>query len=201
MNATTRPSNRPFWILLAVTGLPFIAAWIIFFNPSLMDRFSTSNHGALVTPVRPLPALEFETLTGASLPTKHLEGNWTLLSVTGSRCDENCETNLFHMRQIRLAMGEDRKRVLRVLLIEDPDNLARAELEAQLEPFEGTAVITGPREAREQLLATLDTDGTPAKDRIFLIDPLGSLMMTYPPVPEPKNVLKDLERLIQVVQL
>lgn len=201
MNDANRPSNRPFWILLAVTGLPFIAAWILFFNPSLMDRFSTSNHGTLVTPVRTLPALEFETLTGASLPTKHLEGNWTLLSVTGSRCDENCRTNLFHMRQIRLAMGEDRKRVLRVLVIDDPENLVRTEWEEQLEPFEGTAVITGPKEAREQLLATLDTDGMPAQDRIFLIDPLGSLMMTYPPVPEPKDVLKDLERLIQVVQL
>lgn len=201
MNETARHSNRPFWILLVITGLPFLAAWIVFFNPSLMDHFSTSNRGELVTPVRPLPSLQLETLSGAPFDTKELEGNWTLVSVTDSQCDDNCQTNLYHMRQVRLAMGEDRKRVLRILVLTDPDKVTAGELEQQVAPFEGTVVVTGPADARGKLLAALDADGTPLRDRIFMIDPLGSLMMTYPPVPEPKDLLKDLERLIKVVQL
>ena len=201
MNTTAKNPNRPFWILLAVTGLPFLAAWIVFFNPALMDTFSTSNKGELITPVRPIADMELRTLEGSTFDTGALKDNWTMLSVASSQCGEGCETNLYHMRQIRLAMGEDRKRVQRILVLSDEDPAAIAALTDRMTPYEGTIVITGPAGERDRLLTMLDTGDGNTDNRIFMVDPLGSLMMAYPPVPDAKDVLKDLERLLQVVQL
>lgn len=199
MTETKTRSLAPFWALLAITALPFVAAWIVYFNPSLLGDLRTTNRGELVSPARPLPGLMLETLDGAGFDTGDLKGHWTLLTVADSVCGQDCETNLYHMRQIRLAMGEGRKRVLRILVLND--TAAAAALEDHLAPYRGTVVVTGPPAAREQLLALLDTgDGLPATDRIFLIDPVGSLMMAYPPGPAAKDVLKDLERLLEVVQ-
>ena len=130
--ARTR-SLAPFWALLAITALPFVAAWIVYFNPSLLGDFRTTNRGSLVTPARPVPALALETLDGAGLDTGDLRTHWTLLTVADSACGRDCETNLYHLRQIRLAMGEERDRVLRILLLNDTDEAAT--LAGRLEPY------------------------------------------------------------------
>ena len=78
MTEARRRSLAPFWVLLAVTALPFIGAWIVYFNPSLLGDFSTTNRGGLVTPVRPLPRIVLETLDGSGFDTRDLEGNWKI---------------------------------------------------------------------------------------------------------------------------
>jgi len=197
MNEAKTRSYLPLWILIVVTGLPFLGAWVLYFNPSLMGDMQTSNRGDLVTPPRPVPELTFETLDGSGFQSDELAGHWTLLTVADGTCDEQCETNLYHMRQTRLAMGDQRLRVLRVLLIDGPTT---AELGNRLMPYEGTVVLTGPDSARDQLGQLLvEIDGSSALDRLFVIDPQGQLMMAYSPVPKGTDLVKDLERLIQVV--
>ena len=199
MTEAKRRSYAPLWALIVVTILPFAGAWIVYFNPSLLGEMQTSNRGELVTPPRPVPAMTLDTLSGESFRTGELQANWTLLSVAGSDCNRDCEINLYHMRQIRLAMGEERSRILRLLVLEDDQ--ATDALAARLEPYAGTIVITGPAATRDGLLDFLSPGEEAATDRIFLIDPQGSLMMVYPPAPVAKDVVKDLERLISVVQM
>ncbi len=200
MTAEKKRSNGPLWALIAITVLPFAAAWVVYLNPSLMEAIQKSNRGELVTPPRPLPALTLNTLDGDPFDSRELEGNWTLLTVAGSSCDQDCALNLYHLRQIRLAMGEDRRRILRVLVLED--TRALDQLRPKLDAFEGTVVVTGPEADRDLLLDTLSTgDRITATNRVYLIDPQGKLMMAYPPTPQAKDVVKDLERLLRVVQL
>ena len=199
MTEAKRRPYAPLWALIVVTALPFAAAWIVYFNPSLLGDMQTSNRGELVTPPRPVPAMTLDTLSGEPFRTGELEANWTLLSVAGSDCDRDCEVNLYHMRQIRLAMGEERSRILRLLVLEDDQ--ATETLAARIEPYAGTIVITGPAATRDELLDFLSPGEEAATNRIFLIDPQGSLMMVYPPAPKAKDVVKDLERLISVVQM
>lgn len=200
MTETTAHSYRPLWILIAVTVLPFIGAWIVFLNPSLMEDMKTTNRGELVEPPRPFPALSFETLDGQGFDSSNLTGHWSLLSVADADCGQGCQTNLYHMRQIRLAMGEERRRIHRIMVLNG--NSGAEGLAEKLGPYEGTTVITGPTEERDRVMQLLQLDdGVPTTDRLFLIDPLGNLMMAYPQAPEAKDVLKDLERLIQVVRL
>lgn len=46
------------------------------------------------------------------------------------------------------------------------------------------------------LLRLSPADDPAAKDRVYLIDPLGNIMMVYAPDSRPKGMLEDLKRLL-----
>lgn len=189
-----------FWALMAVTGLPFILAMVLFYNPDLMpDMGGGINKGQLVQPTRAMPDTTFETLDGKGFSTEKLKDQWTLLMVAGSDCDETCQRNLFFLRQIRLAMGEDRYRINRLMLVLDNNSLDG--LAGKLEPFEGTKVIIGPESERARLKEILAIDSVALEGRIYTIDPQGRLVLGYLPNPAWKDVLKDLQHLLKIVQL
>jgi hypothetical protein len=73
----------------------------------------------------------------------------------------------------------------------------------------GPAPEAAPADRRERttpgsgmpLLASIPTfDSIPADraDRVYVIDPLGNLMMTYPPDFKPKGLLEDMKRLLKL---
>jgi cytochrome oxidase Cu insertion factor (SCO1/SenC/PrrC family) len=194
-----KPSMAPFWGLVIVTGLPFILALYLFLHPEMLEVLGTKNHGQLIQPTRDLPALHLQTLDGRGLDLASLKGNWTLLMVADGKCGEACQQNLYYLRQIRRAMGENRTRVERLMVLDD--DTPGADLQTTLKPFEGTRVVVGPAAARDQLLALLRVDEVPLSGRIFIVDPQGKLILAYPPNPPWKDVLKDLEQLLKVVQL
>ena len=81
MTAAKPKSYAPLWILIAITVLPFAAAWVAFLNPSLLGDMQTTNRGELVTPPRPLPTMTLQTLSGDAFNTRQYAGHWTLLTV------------------------------------------------------------------------------------------------------------------------
>ena len=46
------------------------------------------------------------------------------------------------------------------------------------------------------LLRLSQTDDPATADRVYLVDPLGNVMMVYPPDGRPKGMLEDLKRLL-----
>jgi len=197
--AEKKNSNGPFYVLLAITGLPFILALYFFYNPHLVSHLSTGNNGTLINPPVVVPAMQLNTIDGKTFDTKQLKDNWTLLMVASSQCDEKCIQNLFFLRQIRLAMGEDRSKIQRVMMLTDTEHTAA--LNKKLETYEGTITITGPKKDRAKLIKLLQVDETPLANRVFLVDPQGNLMMSYPANPPWKDVLKDLQHLLKIVQM
>jgi cytochrome oxidase Cu insertion factor (SCO1/SenC/PrrC family) len=194
-----KPNRMTLWALMIVTGLPFLLALYLFLNPEMLEVLGTKNHGKLVQPTRDLPALQVQTLDGNGLNLESLKGNWTLVMVGDGDCAESCQKNLYYMRQIRRAMGENRTRVQRLMVVRD--GRLGPDLQAVLKPFEGTRVIVGPDAALDQLLAWLRVDDAPLLGRMYIVDPQGKLILAYPPNPPWKDVLKDLEHLLKVVQL
>jgi cytochrome oxidase Cu insertion factor (SCO1/SenC/PrrC family) len=126
-----------------------------------------------------------------------LRGKWTLAYIGGSRCDAPCRESLYTMRQVRLALGEDMRRVERLLILTDQEGLA--ELREGLKSYPGMVVATASRAALDDLRRTFDWEAYPGS--VFVIDPLGNLMMRYDPATEPKGMLKDLERLLKVSRI
>ena len=114
-----------------------------------------------------------------------LRGRWILVSVDASACDAWCEKKLYYLRQLRRAQGKDMERVERLWLVTD-QGAPRAEL---LRAFEGTRIAPARR--------LDDFPGQPV-DHIYLVDPLGNLMMRYPRDADPSKMLKDLQRLMRV---
>jgi hypothetical protein len=168
---------------LALLGLFFAApfalaslAWWLDWAPG-----TTSNYGELILPPRPL----------AGAPLEALRGKWVLVSFDAGTCDAYCERKLYFMRQVRRAQGKNQDRVARLWVVTDGASPRAALLEA----------IEGTHLARDAgLAAHFPAAGAPS-DHLYVIDPLGNLMMRFPREPDPSRILKDLQRLLRVSQI
>lgn len=152
---------------------------------------NTVQHGELLHPARPLD-LRLTSLDGRLTA---LQGHWMLLYTgSASGCDARCHTALYDLRQVRLALGREMGRVETVLLLDGSPNAALRQWLAD----EHATMTVGVDEAglqRRLKEAFARTDAT--GDWIYLIDPLGNLLMRYPVAVEPHGVLNDLQRLLK----
>ena len=166
-------------IKLALIGaffvLPVAASWLIW---SLdLAPGTAGNYGTLL---RPQPV---------KLPAAgELKGKWVLVQFDGGACNEACERKLYFMRQVRRATGREIGRVERLWIVTDGKPPAPALLGA----IDGTVLAP----ADNALLAAFPAEGSPTA-HIYLVDPLGNLMLRFPRDPDPSRMLKDLQRLLK----
>jgi cytochrome oxidase Cu insertion factor (SCO1/SenC/PrrC family) len=178
-------------LLLAVFfAAPLVLAWLAY-------RFewgtgASGNYGELVGPTA-LPELRLTVLDGGQVSTSRLRGRWVLVQFDAARCDAYCERKLYYMRQVRRALGKDMERVARLWVLTDSGTPAAAVVAA----FEGTEIL---RTDNGRFAATF---GAPAQlaDHIYLVDPMGNLMLRFPRDPDPSKMLKDLQRLLKYSQI
>jgi hypothetical protein len=158
------------------------------------------NDGELIDPARPVPALALP-LASPSLGTgaaqtdpQFLKGKWTFLYVQNGRCDDECRRHLYDTRQVRLALDREMKRVQRVF-IGDSDCCDLKELLAAHPDL----IAVRASAADAPLLALLpERSGALNSHRVYLIDPLGNLMMFYAADAKPKGMLEDMKRLLRL---
>ena len=116
-----------------------------------------------------------------------------LLFVDAAACDTRCERKLYATRQARTMQGPERERVVRVWLQPADAPAPATELLAR---HPGMIVLRGdPQQWR-----TLPGAGG-ATANIYLLDPLGNLVLRYPADPDITRVAKDLERLLRASRI
>jgi hypothetical protein len=157
-------------LIFLACAAPFVlgwAAWFFGWAPG-----TTGNYGELIAP-RPL----------AGEPLAALRGKWVMVMFDAAACDAYCEKKLYYMRQVRRAQGKDQGRIERLWIVTD-GGTPRADV---LAAIEGTHLSrTSPAGFPGEL-----------RDHIYLVDPLGNLMMRFPRDPDPSRMLKDLQRLLK----
>jgi hypothetical protein len=160
------------------------------------------NAGDLVDPARPLPPLALPLWDSGNSDPNLLKGKWTFLYVARGACGQACRNRLYDTRQVRLALDRDMNRVQRVFIAEAGCCDARYLREQHPDLI---AIRAGAEAA--PLLALLPGEGSPAAaegsglsdpPRVYLIDPLGNLMMSYAPGVKAKGMLEDMKRLLRL---
>ena len=182
-------------ILFAVFALPPLLSWYAFNYTDLGKQRSTGGHGTLIAPPRPLPDWDLVDQGGAPAP---LHGKWTLMYPLNGECSEPCLRNLYRMRQLRLATGKYADRVQRAVLVVNRDR--NAVTGEQLQDYPGQLLLFPENMDGDALrsLFELSTGDRPfAEERLYLVDPLGNLMMSYAGTADPKGIIKDLTRLLK----
>ena len=172
---------------------PLALAFYMYYGPGAWRPGAHVNRGELVQPARPLPSLALPLLESGSTDPNFLQGKWTLLYVASGQCATVCRIRLYDTRQVRLALDRDIKRVQRVM-IADADCCDQKFLHEQ-HPDLVTIRRSG---ADAPLLALLPGLAPGAPPRVYLIDPLGNLMMSYAPTARAKGMLEDLKRLLRL---
>lgn len=188
---TANPQRRSRLILLLLLGLcaaPVIAAFVAYYwlRPS-----GHVNYGELLPP-HAMPAAALIAIDGKPFRWADFDREWVLVIADSASCDVHCREKLVYTRQVRLAQGKESERVERVWLLTDggtPDAALLAE-----QP--GLRVV---RAAGSETLRALPAKTTPAA-HVYVVDPLGNLMMRFPENADPKRMLKDVSRLLRLSQ-
>ena len=169
--------------LAALFLLPLALAFFTYYRTDWRPAGHV-NHGRLITPPRPLPA--------PAPAAGTFRGSWTLVYVGDGSCDEDCRLALLVMRQTRLGLANDMNRVGRVWLA--TGTCCAREGAAAPEP--GLTVLDATRPEAGELLAAFPAAGR--AHSIFVVDPLGNLMMSYDARSNPHGLLDDLHKLLRL---
>ncbi len=196
--AVLRRNRISLVLVFVLFASPVIVAWLLFFVFPEWVPTASSNHGTLVKPVRPLPAFHLPTLEGKAIERDWLQGKWTFVYLHAGACEQDCVQQLYKMRQIRLTQGKNLDRLQRLMLWQTQDQDAHSQ-DAVGEHFPGQVTALLPATGASDLIATFATGAQSAlrAGNLYLVDPMGNLMMVYAPDDDPGGVIRDLERLLK----
>jgi hypothetical protein len=159
--------------VLAVCAAPLIFSYLTYY---VIKPTGRTNYGELIDPrAHPLPQLHSASLDGAPTELTAYQGKWLMVKAGPSACPKVCMDQLFAMRQMRAMQGKEMERIERIWLITDQtplDTILIRELEGMRMLRAPAAAVTGwlPHASEADLAAS-----------IYLVDPLGNLMMRFPP--------------------
>lgn len=184
-----RSRRRPVRLVLviAICLAPVIASYLVYY---VFPPTARTNYGTLIEPQVELGPLD------ARDPLGRFKGQWMLVTVQDGECDEACARRLFFMRQTHASLGKDRDRVDMVLLQTGGTPLSAALVAAHPNL---TRVDVAPAAVARWF--PVGTDGGPAAEHLFVVDPQHNLMMRFPRDPDPAETRKDLRRLMRASRI
>jgi cytochrome oxidase Cu insertion factor (SCO1/SenC/PrrC family) len=188
-DAGRRASARRTLVVLAlVCAAPVIASYVAYY---WLRPAAHVNYGELLE-AKPAPEIAGDGNDGAPWRLSSLRGRWILLVAGDLACDARCERALYATRQARAIQGRERERIVRVLL----QPTGAPPLDApRLTQHPGLLIVRADPAQWTLLPGSGDTAS------IYLIDPLGNLVLRYPADPDIKRLAKDLERLLRASRI
>lgn len=180
-------------ILVLVFAIPLVLA---FYTTQHHQQFGLGekNHGELIDPPIQLGQFVLQTPQGTPISEKSWRKHWLLLYINQPRCDDpGCIKPFYNLRQIQAATGKDSERILRaVLSVENPLDAASQQLWAKAATDISQAILVSPPPHSPQETFAFQPGS------IYLVDPLGNVLMRYPPNTDPMNIYKDLTLLLKI---
>ena len=174
--ANTKQTARGRWKLLAVVAVcaaPLLASYFMYYV--VKPKGGETNYGTLLDARQyPIPSMANKQLDGSPATLADYRGKWVMLKVGPSDCQQDCQDQLFAMRQLRTMQGKAMDRVERVWLITDEQPLETMIMRVN----DGTHMLRAPAAVVAKWLPV--EQGERAADYVYLIDPLGNLMMRFP---------------------
>jgi hypothetical protein len=185
------PAGRLQLLLVAlIFVVPLGAAVWMYYGGNAPRPASSTNHGALLTPI-----INLKDELGETPLVAATADHWAMVYVLAdATCGAACEDALYRQRQIRLMLGNDMNRVVRVLL-HAPGAADTLSLTGE---HAGLAAISDP--AATRTLANTRPREL-AAGGFYLLDPLGNLVMYFPADLSPRELADDLEHLLKLSRI
>ena len=193
-----RRGRRQLLVLAAIFFVPLAVAFWLYYGPGDWRPVGGTNKGDLIDPAVPLPDLALPGPGAVGPLTGLLRGKWTVAYLGDGACDERCRRALYLSRQSRIALNKDMDRVQRVFLATGrccDQAFLRAE-----HPDLAVVALDDGAEARALLEAFPALGGTAAAGagRLWVVDPLGNLVLSYSAGAPDKALLIDLRKLLRL---
>lgn len=193
--AEVRRGRRQLLLIGAIFFTPVLIAFVLYFGQWWRPTGGV-NKGELVDPARPLPTVMLPLTESATASGDLLRGKWTWVYIGDGACDARCQTALADTRAARSLLAEKMPRVQRVFFAAG----ACCQLDALKR--EHPDLIVARFDNPELTAAFTLHDASPlTAGRIYLVDPLGNLMMSYAPDAPSMGLLEDIKKLLKLSQI
>jgi hypothetical protein len=181
-----RRGRRQFLLIASLFVVPLVTAVVLYRSADW--RPVVNAQGTLIDPPRTLDVSGLRLADGERAAGDALEGRWSVIRPVAGSCKEQDLALLEELERVRLALDKDAERVRRVLVHGGECNSVRPG------PGEsGLAVYAADRGFMAQFPAAVD-----GASGIYIVDPHGNLMMSYPATGSARGLLRDLERLLRL---
>jgi protein SCO1/2 len=157
--------------------------------------------GSLITPPKSAPDFSLTSQTGETVKLSDFRGKYVLLYFGFTNCTDECPLTMGYLKQMRDRLGglADQTQVL--LITSDPARDTPQVLGEYLSHFDPSFVgLTSSLDTLQKVwsdygVAVLD-NGETHSSYLYLIDPQGNLIATYPLLQNVDGITVDLENLI-----
>ena len=173
-------------LIFSLFVLPVLASYLAYY---LWQPSARKNYGELIAQVS---LKDGRDQAGQIISARDFKGKWTLVYVGRGACDKRCESLLYYMRQVRSAQGPERDRINRLWMVTDRRDPAAA----LLAQHPGLRVVR----TQDQVFLAQFADAE-FGSHVYMVDPLGNLMMRFPVNPDPSRMIKDIKQLLKASQI
>lgn len=201
--------------LLLITALPVTVATLSF--KSAVDSGAiggTVNKGNLILPPADITALDmrdesgdsqfrtFEELIEGIDADEYQTQPWLMVYVTAASCETACKERIHYLQQLHARLGKNTPRVRRYFLHTATAPISDENKTLFREVYPSMGIAFADRATIAQNLSAagvqLDLDST---NYVFLVDPVGNVMMYYTDVNTHEEIKTDLDRLLKYSSL
>ncbi|HRE16158.1 MAG TPA: SCO family protein [Rhodocyclaceae bacterium] len=185
MKLPLNSAQRAILLIIVLLAMPFVLGWALYaygWRPQ-----TTGNYGELLQPPPQLPASALLRNDGQPLQRDALLGKWQFVLVGDTPCDDACRHALHQMRQVQVSLNKDMGRIKRLWI--NPGAATDPATPGILAEWPDLQVARAPDAAWNTAF--------PTANRVYLVDPLGNVILRYPSDPDWKRVRKDIEKLMK----
>ncbi|MBG7609561.1 MAG: SCO family protein [Anaerolineae bacterium] len=198
-NAIGDKKRNPYtvWFVVMAFVAPVVLAYIMFF---FVDVKSFINHGEILNPIVHIADFKLTDDNDEVIPQAELTYKWRLVSFLGKDCSESCEKRLYDTRQIHTSLGKNQHRLSRMFVHLAPSGEALTKLIE--EAHENVIHVNGNKQTIiDALGANVSDDAGISNNEIYIMDPMGNVMMRFTKDQPNKEFLYDLKKLLKASQI
>jgi hypothetical protein len=181
--------RQTFLVLVALFLAPLAFAFWLYYGSTWRPSLTTNN-GQLIRPARLLPD---SAATHRANGARIFDDKWSLVVVADNDCDAVCRNGLEYAQRTLASLGRQQSRTQYVLV----HSGACCKVDWAALGHKDLLVVDGA--AAPGLLAVFPE--SKRGSMIFIVDPLGFLLMSYDSSLDPKGLRADLKHLLDLSQI
>jgi protein SCO1/2 len=190
--------NRKFiWIALGVTAVIVVVALGYSWYRSAHPPFS----GSLITPAQPAPDFTLTGQTGNPVSLSDFHGKYVLLYFGYTNCTQECPLTMGYLKQLHDRLGPLADKTQVLLITSDPARDTPQALGEWLSHFDPSFIgLTSAPDTLQKVWrdygVTVLDNGETHTSYLYLIDPQGNLIATYPLLSSVTGITTDMKHLL-----
>jgi len=190
--------NRKYLVVAMVLLLVLVIIALVY---AYVNSNSNSFHGSLISPPKPVADFTLTNQTLSNTKLSDFRGKYVLLFFGFTNCTEECPLTMGFLKQMHDRLGSQADRTQVMMITTDPTKDTPQALGSFLSHFDPSFIgLTSSLNVLQNIWAeygvTVMDEGETHTSYVYLIDPQGNLIATYPLLENADGITVDLKHLL-----